>query len=74
MYKYPNIDKLLSRRTFLLNLGKGVLFTSLFARLAYLQLIKTNEFKVLADKNRISLRLISPSRGKILDRNNQILA
>ena len=27
MYKYPNIDKLLSRRTFLLGIGKGVLFS-----------------------------------------------
>tara|TARA_B100000029_G_C17609186_1_gene968693 strand:- start:4140 stop:5987 length:1848 start_codon:yes stop_codon:yes gene_type:complete len=74
MYKYPNVDKLLSRRIFLLTLAKGVLFTSIFARLTYLQLIKTKEFKVLADKNRISLRLISPLRGRILDRNNQILA
>ena len=74
MYKYPNVDKLLSRRTFLLGLGKGVLFSSLFFRLIYLQLFKSDQYKVLADKNRISLRLIPPLRGSILDRNDNILA
>jgi len=74
MYKYPNIDKLLSRRTFLLGLGKGALFFSLFFRLIYLQLFKSDQYKVLADKNRISLRLIPPPRGNILDRNDNILA
>ena len=74
MYKYPNIDKLLSRRTFLLGLGKGVLFTTIFFRLAYLQLFKSEQFKVLAEKNRISLRLITPVRGSIVDRNDTLLA
>ena len=74
MYKYPNIDKLLSRRTFLLGLGKGVLFSTIFFRLAYLQLFKSDQYKVLAEKNRISLRLIPPLRGNILDRNDNILA
>ena len=74
MYKYPNIDKLLLRRTFLLGLGKGVLFSSIFLRLIYLQLFKTDQYKVLAEKNRISLRLIPPLRGKILDRNDNVLA
>ena len=74
MYKYPNIDKLLSRRTFLLGLGKGVLFSTIFFRLAYLQLFKSDQYKVLAEKNRISLRLITPLRGNILDRNDNVLA
>ena len=74
MYKYPNIDKLLSRRTFLLGLGKGVLFSTIFFRLAYLQLFKSDQYKVLAEKNRISLRLIPPLRGNILDRNDNVLA
>ena len=74
MYKYPNIDKLLSRRAFLLGLGKGALFTSILLRLMYLQLYKTDQYKVLAEKNRISLRFIPPLRGNILDRNDKILA
>ena len=47
MYKYPNVDKLLSRRTFLLGLGKGVLFSSLFFRLIYLQLFKSDQYKAV---------------------------
>jgi len=74
MYKYPNIDKLLSRRTFLLGLGKGLLFSSIFFRLIQLQLLKSDQYKVLAEKNRISLRFIPPLRGNILDRNDSILA
>ena len=74
MYKYPNIDKLLSRRAFLLGLGKGALLTTILLRLMYLQLYKTDQYKVLAEKNRISLRFIPPLRGNILDRNDKILA
>ena len=74
MYKYPNIDKLLSRRAFLLSLGKGALFSTIFLRLIHLQLIKSDQYKVLAEKNRISLRLIPPLRGNVIDRNNNILA
>ena len=65
---------MLSRRTFLLGLGKGALFSTIFFRLIYLQLFKTDQYKVLAEKNRISLRLTPALRGKILDRNDQILA
>ena len=46
MYKYPNIDKLLSRRAFLLGLGKGALLTTILLRLMYLQLYKTDQYKV----------------------------
>ena len=74
MYKYPNIDKLLSRRTFLLSMGKCVLFSSIVLRLIHLQLFKSDKYKVLAEKNRISLRLIPSLRGNILDRNDNILA
>ena len=74
MYKYPNVDILLSRRTFLLSLGKGVLFSSILFRLAYLQLFKSDKYKVLADKNRISLRLTPPLRGNITDSKDNILA
>ena len=74
MYRYPNIEKLLHRRTFLLGAGKGLLFTGILGRLIYLQVYKTDQYKLLANKNRISLRLLTPIRGKILDRNNELLA
>ena len=70
MYKYPNVDKLLSRRTFLLGLGKGVLFTTIFFRLAYLQLFKSEQFKVpqqkasVRSKKKNVTRFISSSINK----------
>ena len=74
MYKYPNLDKLLLRRTFLLGVGKGILLTGVLGRLIYLQIVKSNQYKLLANKNRISLRLLNPIRGKISDRNGKLLA
>ena len=74
MYKYPNLDKLLLRRTFLLGVGKGILLTGVLGRLIYLQIIKSNQYKLLANKNRISLRLLNPIRGTISDRNGKLLA
>ena len=74
MYKYPNLDKLLLRRTFLLGVGKGILLTGVLGRLIYLQIVKSNQYKLLANKNRISLRLLNPIRGKISDRNGELLA
>ena len=74
MYKYPNLDKLLLRRTFLLGVGKGILLTGVLGRLIYLQIFKSNQYKLLANKNRISLRLLNPIRGTISDRNGKLLA
>lgn len=57
-----------SRRAFLLGAGKFALFMTLTSRLAYLQIVEQGKFKTLSDKNRISIRLLSPQRGEIVDR------
>ena len=46
----------------------------LFARLAYLQIVRQGYFATLADNNRISLVPIVPNRGLIQDRNGIVLA
>ena len=74
MYKYPNLEKLLLRRTFLLGAGKGILFSAVLGRLIYLQILKSDQYKLLANKNRISLRLLNPTRGTVSDRNGKLLA
>lgn len=60
--------KTFSRRTVLIGglqiVGLGVLG----GRLAYLQLVQGNRYKMLSDQNRINIRLIAPPRGLILDR------
>ena len=38
------------------------------ARLYYLQVVQGDQYKVLAEENRINLRLLAPPRGRILDR------
>ena len=74
MYKYPNLDKLLLRRTFLLGTGKSLLVAGLLGKLTYLQIFKSNQYQLLANKNRINLRLLNPTRGIIFDRNDKLIA
>ena len=57
-----------SRRAFLLGLAQTAAFALLAGRLGYLQIVEQEKFKMLSDKNRISLRLLSAARGEIMDR------
>jgi penicillin-binding protein 2 len=64
----------LSRRAAVLAGGQVLLFGALAARLWQLQITDSGRYKVLADENRISLRLVAPPRGRILDRFGTPLA
>ncbi len=66
--------KLFTRRAGLISAGMLVLTSGLVGRLYFLQVVGQNQYKLLADKNRISLRLLAPERGKILDRNGHGIA
>jgi penicillin-binding protein 2 len=66
--------KLFNRRTALLLGGQMGLFGLLAARMYYLQVIESEKYKVLADENRISLRLLAPPRGRVLARDGEVLA
>ena len=46
----------------------------LISRLFYLQILQGDKFLLLAEKNRVSLRLTMPDRGYIYDRNGVVLA
>lgn len=63
-----------SRRAFMLAGLQGVAFTALAGRLYYLTIINGEQYRLRADKNRISTRLVVPERGEILDRNDIKLA
>lgn len=56
--------------------GAGVLllFSVLFARFLYLQVVQHEYYTTRAESNRISLVPIVPNRGNIVDRNGVILA
>ncbi len=44
------------------------------ARMRYLGVEQADEFRLLAEENRINIRLIPPARGLILDRNGKLIA
>jgi len=60
--------KTFTRRTAILAGGKLALMSILGGRLYYLQVVQGEQYKVLAEENRINLRLLAPPRGRILDR------
>ena len=50
-------------------------FAGLLAlRMRHLQVDQADEFRLLAEENRINIRLIPPARGRIFDRNGRVLA
>ena len=67
-------DKVFNRRAAILAAGQLTVFLGLNTRMYYLQVIEANRYRVLAEENRISLRLLPPPRGEIIDRKDRPLA
>ncbi|MCP4395216.1 MAG: penicillin-binding protein 2 [Alphaproteobacteria bacterium] len=63
-----------TRRAVLLAGGKLFLSSLLVGRMYYLQVFKSAKYKMLANENRISVRLIAPPRGLIVDRKDNLIA
>ncbi len=64
----------LTRRALLLG-GLQLAFAGgLAARMRYLQVDQADQFRLLAEENRINIRLLPPARGEIFDRNGVALA
>jgi penicillin-binding protein 2 len=61
-------QKTFTRRTAMLAAGKLSLLGLLMGRMYYLQVVESNQYQILAEENRINLRLLAPPRGRILDR------
>jgi penicillin-binding protein 2 len=64
----------LSRRAALLGGAQLLFIGGLAARMRYLQVDQADQFRLLAEENRINVRLIPPSRGEVFDRNGVRLA
>jgi penicillin-binding protein 2 len=47
---------------------------ALAARMRYLQVERADDFRLLAEENRVNVRLLPPARGLIFDRNGVLLA
>jgi len=67
-------QRTISRRALLLGGVKLGVAGTLFWRLRDMQLNQSEQFHLLAEENRINLRLLPPVRGLILDRNGVLLA
>jgi len=64
----------LTRRAALLGGAQLLFMGGLAARMRYLQVDQADQFRLLAEENRINIRLIPPARGEIFDRNGIRLA
>lgn len=69
-----NRYRVFSRRAAILGGGKFVLVSVLVGRMYQLQVLESDRYKMLADENRINLRLLPPPRGRILDRFGKPMA
>lgn len=68
-----NKDKF-TRRLFILLSSKLLAFLIIIWRMSFLQIKKFSDYKMMSDKNRISLVPIIPVRGTIYDTNHRVIA
>ncbi|MGO9785301.1 MAG: penicillin-binding protein 2, partial [Stellaceae bacterium] len=68
MKRESSRSKILTRRALILAGGKLALLGSIAGRLYYLQVAQSSRYAMLADENRINIRLLAPPRGRIVDR------
>ncbi len=57
-------------------LGSSMLASAgvLGLRMRYMQLEQADQFRLLAEENRVNIRLIPPARGQVFDRNGTLVA
>lgn len=65
--------KRLTRRALLLGGAQFAFVGGLAARMRYMQVDQADQYRLLAEENRVNIRLIPPTRGRIYDRNGQII-
>ena len=66
--------KRITRRGLLLGTAQLALAGVLVGRMRYMQVDQADEYRMLADENRINIRLIPPVRGLVYDRKGVLLA
>ena len=64
----------INRRALLLGGAMTAMVAVLGARMRYLGVDQADQFRLLAEENRINIRLIPPVRGLIQDRNGKLVA
>jgi penicillin-binding protein 2 len=66
--------RVITRRGLFLGGSMAAFMAVLGARMRYMQVDQADEFRLLAEENRINIRLIPPARGLIMDRNGKLIA
>ena len=69
-----NKTRMISRRMFVLGIGKAIVFFGIIGRLASLQITESTKYKTLSDKNRFREWKVAPERGLIRDFFDNIIA
>lgn len=64
----------ITRRALFMGGCMAAMVAVLGARMRYLQVEEADQFRLLAEENRINIRLIPPARGLIQDRNGRLIA
>ncbi len=64
----------ITRRGLVLGGAQVAFMSALALRMRYMQVNQADQFRLLAEENRINFRLIPPTRGLIFDRSGQPLA
>ncbi len=64
----------ITRRGLILGAGQAGFLGLLAWRMRHLQVDQADQFRLLAEENRIKIRLIPPARGQIFDRNGLVVA
>ena len=63
-----------SRRGLLLGGGMAAVIATLALRMRFMQVNEADQYRMLAEENRVNIRLLAPPRGIIYDRNGVKLA
>ncbi|MDZ7906591.1 MAG: penicillin-binding protein 2 [Cypionkella sp.] len=63
-----------TRRALLISAGMGAMVAALGTRMHQLGVSQGDKYRLLAEENRINIRLIPPARGQIFDRNGVPIA
>jgi len=66
--------RIVSRRGLVLGGLQIAFMGGLALRMRYMQVEQADEFRLLAEENRVNIRLLPPARGLIYDRNGVLLA
>lgn len=66
--------RVFNRRAAVLGGAQALMISALVGRMYFLQVVEADRYRMLAEENRINLRLLPPPRGRILDRFGEPLA